>query len=211
MLLESKHTKSVAEQQFQVGADMKIFCSVPVLEGQRRSRLLDDGIDLRSKESWEFLDRKASANVDAFGKAEEAQSISERLQALESSLDQLFPRRAQNNVDWRARKLKEAIDNASGEVLESLGNVCSQLQPSLSGRHARRLFKQAAGISMKDYARKRRLIFAAKQLQNTEEAIKVIAADAGYCTNHGFTKAFHALFRLSPVEFRKFLRCQVAF
>jgi methylphosphotriester-DNA--protein-cysteine methyltransferase len=84
--------------------------------------------------------------------------------------------------------------------------VCSQLQLSLSDRQARRLFKDSAGISMKEYARKRRLVFAAKRLQNTDEPIKAIATDAGYHTHHGFRKGFLEMFRLTPVEFRKFWR-----
>jgi transcriptional regulator GlxA family with amidase domain len=174
MILASKQEKSVARPKYQVRTDMGFFYSLPAREAQRPSR-----------------------------GAEQVQAIAVELQALEAFLDQLFPPGKGNNTDRRARKLKDAIDNAAGEVQDSLGKVCSQLQLPLSGRQARRLFKQAAGISMKDYARKRRLISAAKQLQSTEAAIKVIATDAGYRTNHGFRKAFHALFRVSPAEFRK--------
>ena len=126
-----------------------------------------------------------------------------RLETLESLIDRVFPQGVNGSTDWRATKLKDAIDNAPAKVNESLGHVCSQLQLSLSDRQARRLFKESLGISMKDYARKRRLVFAAKQLQNTDEPIKVIATDAGYHTKDGFRKAFHEMFRLTPVEFRR--------
>jgi methylphosphotriester-DNA--protein-cysteine methyltransferase len=127
-----------------------------------------------------------------------------RLETLESLVDRLFPQGVESNIEWRAKKLKNFIDNAPGEVNESLGHIYGQLQLSLSYRQARRLFKDAAGISMGDYARKRRLVFAAKQLQNPDEPIKVIATDAGYHTHHGFRKAFYDMFRLTPAEFRRF-------
>jgi methylphosphotriester-DNA--protein-cysteine methyltransferase len=132
------------------------------------------------------------------------QASIQELETLESLVDRLFPQGVESNMDWRTKKLKNYIDNAEGNVIESLGHVCSQLQLPLSDRQARRLFKESLGISMKDYARKRRLVFAAKQLQNTDEPIKVIATDAGYHTQHGFRKAFYDMFRLTPAEFRKF-------
>ena len=131
------------------------------------------------------------------------QASIQELETLESLVDRLFPQGVASNIDWRAMKLKNYIDNAEGKVNESLGHVCSQLHLSLSDRQARRLFKESLGISMKAYARKRRLVFAAKQLQNTDEPIKVIATDAGYHTKDGFRKAFYEMFRLTPVEFRR--------
>ncbi len=126
------------------------------------------------------------------------------LETVESLIDRLLPPGVKSNMDWRANKLKDFIDNAPGEVNESLAHICSQLQLSVSCRQARRLFKEAADISMGDYARKKRLVLAAKRLQSTNEPIKVIAADAGYHTHHGFRKAFYKMFRLPPLEFRRF-------
>jgi AraC-like DNA-binding protein len=131
------------------------------------------------------------------------QPFVQRLDTVESLIDQLFPQRVESNTDWRANKLKNFIDSAPGEVNESLGHICSQLQLSLSYRQARRLFKESAGISMKEYARKRRLVFAARKLESTDDPIKVIATDAGYRTPQGFERAFYGLFRLKPMEFRK--------
>ena len=108
------------------------------------------------------------------------------------------------NVDWRAEKLKDFIDSHSAGGRLSIEEVCKALGLHTSVRQARRLFKEAAGISMKDYTRKKRLVLAAKQLQSTDEPIKVIAADAGYHTHHGFRKAFYEMFRLAPLEFRRF-------
>jgi methylphosphotriester-DNA--protein-cysteine methyltransferase len=106
-------------------------------------------------------------------------------------------------MDWRARKLKEFIDSQPGKVRGNPDEVCRELGLSMSGRQARRLFKGAEGISMKEYARKRRLVLAAEQLHRTNEPIKVIATDAGYKTIQGFEKGFYDIFRLTPMEFRK--------
>jgi len=131
------------------------------------------------------------------------QPFIQRLDTVESLVDQLFPQRVESNMDWRAKKLKDLIDLNPAKVHDSLGDVCSQLRLSLSDRQARRLFKESAGISMKEYARKRCLVFAARQLQNTDDPIKVIATDAGYQTLQGFERGFYGLFRLTPVEFRR--------
>ena len=127
-----------------------------------------------------------------------------RLETLESYIDRLFPQGVETDMEWRANKLKKAIDDAPAKVNESLGHVCSELQLSLTERQARRLFKKAAGISMKEYTRKSRLVLAAKQLRDTDDPIKVIATNAGYRTQLGFRKAFHDMFSLTPVEFRRF-------
>ena len=128
----------------------------------------------------------------------------QRIETFESLAARLFPEGVKSNIDWRAKKLKNFIDNAPAKVTENLGHVCNQLELPFSDRQARRLFKSAEGISMKEYARKRRLVLAAQQLQGTNDPIKVVAADAGYHTQHGFRKAFHDMFRLSPAEFRRF-------
>ncbi|HVH69600.1 MAG TPA: PqqD family peptide modification chaperone [Candidatus Dormibacteraeota bacterium] len=132
------------------------------------------------------------------------QPFVERLETLESLIDRVLPQGVKSNADPRVIKLKDAIDAAPAKVNESLGHVCSQLQLSLTERQAQRLFKEAAGISMRDYTRKKRLVFAARQLQDSDQPIKVIATNAGYQSYYGFRKAFHDMFQLTPVEFRRF-------
>ncbi len=131
------------------------------------------------------------------------QPFVERLETLESLIDRVFPQGVNSSMDWRVKKLKEFIDKTGGKVHGNLGDVCKELELSLSDRQARRLFKESAGISIKEYARKRRLVFAAKQLQDTDEPIKVIATDAGYHTHQAFKKSFSDMFCISPKEFRR--------
>jgi AraC-like DNA-binding protein len=134
------------------------------------------------------------------------QQFVQRYETVESLADQLFQQGLEGNIDWRVKKLKDFIDNAPAKVHGSLGDVCKQLQLLLSERQTRRLFKDSTGISIREYARKRRLVLAARRLQNTDEPIKVVATDAGYQTLQGFEKGFHDMFRLTPVEFRRVWR-----
>jgi len=56
----------------------------------------------------------------------------QRIETLDSFLERLFPQGVETNMDWRTKRLRGLIDNASGEVTESLGHVCSQLHLSIS-------------------------------------------------------------------------------
>jgi methylphosphotriester-DNA--protein-cysteine methyltransferase len=131
------------------------------------------------------------------------QQFVQRFETAGSLANQLFQQGGARHVDWRAKKLKDFIDNAPDKIRGNLHEVCGQLQLSLSDRQARRLFKDSTGISIREYVRKRRLVLAAKQLQNTDEPVKAIATDAGYHSHHGFRKSFYSMFRLTPMEFRR--------
>jgi len=106
------------------------------------------------------------------------------------------------NTDWRAEKLKVFIDSHSDGDRLTVEEVCKEIGLSTSVRQTRRLFKASVGVSVRKYARNRRLAFAARQLQATEAPIKVIALEIGYRRTAEFTRSFKELFRLSPTEFR---------
>src|SRR5882762_829488 len=132
------------------------------------------------------------------------QRFVQRLETVDSVVAVLFPQPAEGQMDWRAKKLKDFIDTDPPKVRYiSVGDICNELELSLSARQARRLFKESAGISINEYARKRRLVLAAKQLQSTHVPVKVIATDAGYDTQQGFARGFYDMFRLTPLEFRR--------
>src|SRR6266704_1580894 len=132
------------------------------------------------------------------------QRFVQRLETVDSFVAVLFPQVAEVQMDWRAKKIKDFIDADPPKVRYiSVGDICNELELSLSPRQARRLFKESAGISINEYARKRRLVLAAKQLQATDVPVKVIATDAGYDTQQGFARSFYDMFRLTPLEFRR--------
>jgi len=107
------------------------------------------------------------------------------------------------DVDWRAEKLKDFIDSHSAGDRWSIEEVCKEIGLPTSVRQTRRLFKTSTGISLRKYARNKRLAFAARQLQATGAPIKVIALEIGYRRPAEFTRSFKELFRLSPLEFRR--------
>src|SRR5437016_3542372 len=53
------------------------------------------------------------------------QPLVQRLDTVESLVDQLFPQRVESNMDWRAKKLKDLIDLNPAKIHDSLGDVCS--------------------------------------------------------------------------------------
>ncbi len=108
-----------------------------------------------------------------------------------------------SDADWRAEKLKEFIDSHSVGDRWSIEEVCEELGLPTSVRQARRLFKTLVGMSFRKYAKNKRLAFAARQLEATEEPVKVIALEIGYRRTAEFTRSFKELFRLSPLEFRR--------
>ncbi len=107
------------------------------------------------------------------------------------------------DADWRAEKIKEFIDAHSIGDRLSIEKVCEELGLPTSVRQARRLFKTLVGMSFRKYAKNKRLAFAARQLEATEEPVKAIALDIGYRRSAEFTRSFKELFRLSPLEFRR--------
>ncbi len=107
------------------------------------------------------------------------------------------------DADWRAEKLKEFIDSHSAGDRWSIEKVCKELGLPTSVRQARRLYKALVGMSFRKYAKNKRLAFAARQLEATEEPVKVIALEIGYRRTAEFTRSFKELFRLSPLEFRR--------
>ena len=107
------------------------------------------------------------------------------------------------NVDWRAEKLKDFIDSHSAGDRLSIEEVCKEIGLPTSVRQTRRLFKTSTGISLRKYAKNKRLAWAARQLQATGAPVKVIALEIGYRRTAEFTRSFKELFRLSPLEFRR--------
>src|SRR6266404_9942914 len=128
--------------------------------------------------------------------------------SLETFFDRLLPKTAppSSDTDWRAKKLKEFIDQHEGRVRWKLGDACKQLGFPMSDRQARRLFRASIGLGIKEYSMKRRLACAAEQLRATNAPIKSIAVDVGYQTTGHFTRSFKGLFTLTPMEFRTVCR-----
>jgi len=202
----------VLEMHFDVPREELARYAARCLSDLQREGLIEENVPVRHESSVDritsFSRRKRSGEY-GYERGRimiYEQQFVQRYETVESLAEELFQQGAEGNIDWRVKKLKDFIDNAPDKVHGSLGDVCKQLQLLLSERQTRRLFKDSTGISIREYARKRRLVFAAKRLQNTDEPIKVVATDSGYRTLQGFEKGFYDMFHLTPVEFRRVWR-----
>jgi len=68
--------------------------------------------------------------------------------------------------------------------------------------HFHRIFRGMVGETVKEYVRRLRLERAALRLKTSADPVTALALDAGYETHESFTRAFHAMFGVSPTEFR---------
>lgn len=108
-----------------------------------------------------------------------------------------------SDIDWRAQKIKDFLDDHLVQGRQKLDDVCKQLGLSMSARQARRLFKEWTGIGIRDYTKNRRLAAAVTRLELIETPIKVIAAEVGFRSPRQFRRHFKEFFGISPVEFRR--------
>lgn len=69
--------------------------------------------------------------------------------------------------------------------------------------HLNRQFFALLGESIGSYIKKRRLANAAKRLLYTEERIIDIAVDSGFESSEAFSRAFKAIYQVSPQIYRK--------
>jgi len=127
------------------------------------------------------------------------------LGGLDAFFDRVLHRKLDvpDDMDWRARKIKEFIDSHPFQGGRNLDEVCNELELSVSGRQARRLFKLSTGVGIRDYSRSRRLSVAVERLEATNVPVKAIAADLGFQSTRQFRRGFKEFFGLSPLEFRK--------
>jgi len=66
-----------------------------------------------------------------------------------------------------------------------------------------RKFKEISGMKLEDYLRRRKLAFALKEIRDGDRNILDIALDYGYSSHEAFTRAFKALYGVTPSDYRK--------
>lgn len=83
-------------------------------------------------------------------------------------------------------------------TLEDLARVAC-----FSPFHFHRIFSSLVGETVMAHIRRLRLERAAQRLRDTSKSVVNIAFEAGYETHEAFTRAFRAMFTLSPSAFRR--------
>lgn len=125
--------------------------------------------------------------------------------ALSEVLLRLVPKQedTKSDMDWRVKKLLQAINRRVGSVEGSLGQICRELKLDISSGYAARLFKRYTGMGAREYAKRKRLSIAAELLTTTDLPVKVIAAELGYRKPVDFSRRFKCHFRMNPSQFRR--------
>lgn len=72
-----------------------------------------------------------------------------------------------------------------------------------SAYHATRKFREIAGMPLRDYLRRRRLAFALKEVRDSHRTLLDIAVDYGFSSHEAFTRAFKALYGVTPGVYRR--------
>lgn len=66
-----------------------------------------------------------------------------------------------------------------------------------------RKFTEISGMRFRDYLRCRKLAFALKEVRDTERGLLDIALDYGFSSHEAFTRAFKAMYGITPGAYRK--------
>lgn len=101
------------------------------------------------------------------------------------------------------QRLQSSIDFIEDNLTEDIILTDVAKEANCSLYHFHRLFRILVGSSVKEYIRKRRFTFAAKQLVETQNSVIEIAFDYRYGAPESFTRAFKKMFGLSPLQYRK--------
>lgn len=79
-----------------------------------------------------------------------------------------------------------------------------------SAFHFHRVFRAMLGMTVAGYVRRRKLVRSARRLADTDDPVVDVALDAGYEAHESFSRAFRAMYSLSPSEFREQSRLRQA-
>jgi AraC family transcriptional regulator len=101
------------------------------------------------------------------------------------------------------QRLQSSIDFIENNLTEEITLTEVAEEANCSLYHFHRLFQILVGNSVKEYIRKRRLTFAARELVETQKSVIDIAFDYQYGAPESFTRAFKKMHGLSPLEYRK--------
>lgn len=110
--------------------------------------------------------------------------------------------RPKRPIDWRVERILQFVNTHDGKLGWDLNDLSLHLELGITGQHAAKLFIQQTGIGIRQYAKERRLAFAAQQLRGTTDSVKQIALELGYRTPNDLRRQFKKRFFLNPTEFR---------
>jgi AraC family transcriptional regulator len=110
---------------------------------------------------------------------------------MKASTEQDYRERIVRTLVYIQRHLDEDLE------LEQLASIAA-----FSRFHFHRIFRGLVGESLKEHVRRLRLERAAQVLKRSGTSITEIALSAGFETHESFTRAFGAMFDVSPSDYR---------
>jgi AraC family transcriptional regulator len=108
-------------------------------------------------------------------------------------------------------RIQAAIDYIEGHLTEPIPLERAAEAACFSLPHLYRIFHALVGHSIKEYIRKRRLSEAAVRIVETSESLIQICFDYQFGSQESFTRAFQAMFGITPGRFRKVGGSEAAF
>jgi AraC family transcriptional regulator len=117
-------------------------------------------------------------------------------------LARLAAEHSREGSDTTTPLLAPAMDRLSRELFSPELTVAAlAADASLSETYFRRLFKQAHGVSPKQYILERRILHAKQLLRERSAPISVIAEHCGFSGLYHFSRAFKLSTGISPTEY----------
>jgi AraC family transcriptional regulator len=107
-------------------------------------------------------------------------------------------------VDW-VERINAVVDYIEGRIEseEPIDEIAISKIAACSFGLFQGSFAQMSGISLSEYARRRKLTLAAHDLQNTDAKVTDVAMKYGYQSADAFSVAFKRLHGISPMESKK--------
>ena len=106
-------------------------------------------------------------------------------------------------------EMQRAIDFIEEHLLSGVTYTDAARHLFMSGYHFHRLFSAAAGLTVSEYIRKRKLSLAAQELLSSDVRIIDLALKYGYESPESFSKAFSKFHGQSPASVRRNEGCSV--
>lgn len=105
--------------------------------------------------------------------------------------------------DFHLEAVERALDAIESALRLPLDPLRLAREAGLSYWHFSRVFAALTGQSLGSYIRRRRLSAAAREVLRTRRRLVDIALDYQFGSHEAFSRAFRAMFHLSPSEFRR--------
>ena len=108
--------------------------------------------------------------------------------------------------EWR-KQIQLMVDEMDAAILrhedEKLALSALAEKLGYSEFYITRKFREIAGLSFRDYLRRRRLALAVQEVRDSERSLLDIALDYGFSSHEAFTRAFKGLYGVTPSEYRR--------